>query len=178
MNVNPEASASAGVTHRARRYQSLWGSFEANDPVSARRSGMKRYHLEVFAPGTDSVERGQLRRFRQWRVWGALIALACDFIIASTWHSWQAPLLIAVVYLAGLMIGLRLTSRVRRGIHSLNVGTILLGGSTIVEGDIALLESCLSEFETLDRERSTSTISPVEYEAEWAHLYARLAPAA
>ena len=139
---------------------------------------MKRYHLEILPPGTNATERRQLRKFRQWRVWGALGALATDFVIASTWHSWQAPLFITVVYLAGLILGLQATKRVRREIRSLNVGTILLGGSTIVEGDIGLLESCLSEFETLDRERSVSAIGPVEYEAEWARLYARLAPAA
>jgi hypothetical protein len=177
MNVNPEAGNLAGTTDRFGRYQSLWGSFEANDPVSARRTGMKRYHLEVFPPGTNAIERGQLRRFRQWRVWGALIALTLDFIIASTSRGWQAPLFIAVVYLVGLVIGLQLTRRVRHAVRNVYVATIRLNGSTVVEGDIALLESCLSEFESLDRERRAATIAPVEYEAQWARLYARLTPA-
>ena len=178
MNVNSEAGNMAGTTDRFGRYQSLWGSFEANDPLSARRTGMKRYHLEVFPPGTNATERRELRRFRQWRVWGALIALALDFIIASTWRGWQVPLLIAVVYIAGLMIGLQLTKRVRRAIRNVYVATIRVGGSTVVEGDIVELESCVSELETLDRDRSVSAIGPLEYEAAWARIYARLAPAA
>jgi hypothetical protein len=174
MNGNSSAGL-ADAIHRARRYQSIWGSFEANDPSSARRSGMTRYHLEILPPGTNSIERGQLRRFRQWRLWGALAALTGSFLIGSTWPNWQLPLYLAFTYFAGLAIGLQLTRRLRREIHSLNVATILTGGSTVVEGDLELLESFVSEFETLDERRQTSSISPLEYEAAWARLYARLA---
>jgi hypothetical protein len=178
MNMNFGPGEPADTDRRASRYQSIWGSFEVNDPVSARRSGMKRYHLEILPPGTNSAERRQLRRFRQWRLWGALVALVGQFLIGETLHSWQAPLYIAFAYLAGLAFGLQLTRRVRSAIHSLNVGAILVGGSTFVEGDIWLLENCVSEFEALDRNRLESSIGPVEYEAGWARLYARLAPAA
>ena len=175
MNINSRPAGLTDAIHRARRYQSIWGSFEANDPASARRSGMTRYHLEILPPGTNSAERRQLRRFRQWRLWGALAALAADFVIGSTWQGWQLPLYIAFVYLAGLAIGLHATRRLRRAIHSMNVATILAGGSTFVEGDMHMLEGFLVELETIDKERKSSSISPVEYEATWARLYARLA---
>ena len=139
---------------------------------------MTRYHLEILPPGTNSTERHQLRRFRQWRLWGALAALAGDFVIGSAWHSWQLPLFFAFAYLAGLIIGLHLTSTLRRAIHTMNVATIVAGGSTFIEGDMKLLESCLTELEALDEDRKTSAIGPVQYEAEWARIYARIAPAA
>ena len=176
MNMNFGPGGLPDTADHARQYQSIWGSFEVNDPASARRSGMKRYHLEILPPGTNSTERRQLRRFRQWRLWGALVALTGEFVIGATWHSWQAPLYIAFAYLAGLIIGLQLTRRLRNSIHSVYVGTILIGGSTFVEGDMGLLESCVTEFEALDRKRLESSIGPVEYEAVWARLYARLAP--
>ena len=176
MNINSRPAGLTDAIHRARRYQSIWGSFEANDPASARRSGMTRYHLEILPPGTNSAERRQLRRFRQWRLWGALAALAGDFVISSTWRGWQLPLFIALTYLAGLIIGLHLTSRLRHAIHTMNVATILAGGSTFVEGDMHMLEGLLGEFETLDEDRKTSSIGPVEYEAVWARLYARIDP--
>jgi hypothetical protein len=106
---------------------------------------MKRYHLEILPPGTNSTERRQLRRFRQWRMWGALVALTGEFAIGEMLHSWQAPLYIAFAYLAGLAFG---------------------------------LESCVTEFEALDRNRLESSIGAVEYEAGWARLYALLALAA
>jgi hypothetical protein len=177
MNTNSRPAGLSDAIHRARRYQSIWGSFEANDPASARRSGMTRYHLEILPPGTNSTERHQLRRFRQWRLWGALAALAGDFVIGSTWRGWQVPLLIAFVYLVGLAVGLQRTRRLRRAIHSVNVATILAGGSTFVEGDMKLLESCLTELEILDEGRKSSAIGPVEYEVNWTRLYARIAPA-
>jgi hypothetical protein len=139
---------------------------------------MKRYHLEILPPGTNSTERRQLRRFRQWRMWGALVALTGEFAIGEMLHSWQAPLYIAFAYLAGLAFGLQLTRRVRSAIHSVYVGTVMVGGSTFVEGDMELLESCVTEFEALDRNRLESSIGAVEYEAGWARLYALLAPAA
>ncbi len=178
MNMNFRPGGPADTERRASRYQSIWGSFEVNDSVSARRSGMKRYHLEILPPGTNSTERRQLRRFRRWRLWGALVALTGEFAIGELLHSWQAPLYIAFAYLAGLALGLQLTRRVRSAIHSVYVGTVMVGGSTYVEGDMALLESCLTELETLDQDRQDSSIGPVEYEAGWARLYARLAPAA
>jgi hypothetical protein len=178
MNMNSRPAGLADAIHRARRYQSSWGTFEANDPASARRSGMTRYHLEILPPGTNSTERRQLQRFREWRLWGALAALAGDFVIGSTWRNWQVPLFIAFAYLAGLIIGLYLTRRLRSSIHSMYVATILAGGSTFVEGDLELLESCLTELEELDENRKTSAIGPVQYEAAWARLYARIAPTA
>jgi hypothetical protein len=174
MNLNSRPVGLVDATHPGRRYQSLWGSFETNDPASARRSGMTRYHLEVFPPGTNSDERRGLHRFRQWRLWGALAAIVGEFTIGSTSHSWQVPLYIAVVYLVGLMIGLRLTNRLRRSIHTLYVATILAGGSTFVEGDLELLQSCVTELDTLDRGRRDGVIGPVEYETGWARLYARI----
>jgi hypothetical protein len=175
MNTNSPSTGLADAIHRARRYQSIWGSFEVGDPASARRSGMTRYHLEILPPGTNSIERHQLGRFRQWRLWGALAALAGSFAISSTWHSWQVPLYLAFAYIAGLAIGLQRTRRLRRSIRSLNVATILAGGSTFVEGDMDLLDSCVAELEALDEDRKTLSIGPVEYEAAWARLYARLA---
>jgi hypothetical protein len=132
--------------------------------------------LEVFPPGTDAIERRQLQRFRQWRVWGALTALVADVVVGSAWHGWQAPLFIAAVYLAGLVIGAHATKRLRKGIHTLNVATILVGGTTHAEGDLALLESCVVELEQLDRGHAEGQIGPVEYERAWTNIYVRLQP--
>ena len=160
----------------AGRYVGDWGSLEISDPASARRSGFTHHRLEVYPPGTDSIERRQLQRFRHWRVWGALAALVADVIVGSAWHGWQAPLFIAVVYLAGLVLGARATRRLRKGIHGLNVATILVGGTTHVEGDLGLLESCVVELEQLDRRRAEGQIDAVEYERIWTRIYVRLQP--
>jgi hypothetical protein len=162
----------------AGRYVGDWGSLEISDPASARRSGFTHHRLEVYPPGTDSIERRQLQRFRLWRVWGALAAIVAVVIVGSAWHGWQAPLFIAVVYLAGLMLGAHANKRLRQGIHTLNVATILVGGTTHVEGDIGLLESCVVELEQLDRRRAEGQIGPVEYERVWTKIYLRLEPGA
>lgn len=159
---------------QGRRYESTWGSLEVSDPTSARRSGFTRYRLEIYPPGTNYAERRQLIRFRQWRLWGALAALTGEFMVGTIWSGWQGPLYIAAIYIAGLMLGLQITKRLRRAIHAINVATILVGGSSYVEGDLNLLESCVTEFERLDRERAENRVDPVEYESVWTNLYARL----
>jgi hypothetical protein len=175
MNMKSQTIGLTEAFRRTGRYQSLWGGFEASDPSAARRSGVTRYHLEILPPGTNALERRQLQQFRQWRLWGALAALVGSMVLASAWPGWQPPVYLACTYIAGLLIGLQLTKRVRGAAHRLNVATIKVGGSTYVEGDMELLENCVAELDTLDRERDSSSIAPVQYESEWARLYARLA---
>jgi len=157
-----------------RSYGSTWGSLEVSDPTSARRSGMTRYRLEIFPPGTNYAERRQLIRFRQWRLWGAFAALTGAFLVGSIGSGWQVPLYIAATYIAGLMLGLQMTQRLRKAIHTVSAATIRVGGSPYVEGDLNLLENCVNEFERLDRERAENRVDPVEYESVWTNLYARL----
>jgi MFS family permease len=158
-------------------YRSTWGGLEVSDPVSARRSGMTRYRLEIFPPGTNADERRGLLRFRQWRLWGALVALVGSFLIEAWLPGWQWPLYVAVAYVAGLIIGLHLTSDLRRATRTLTVATIALGGSTYVEGDLGLLESCVTELEELDSDRRGGSVTPLAYELAWSGLYGRLEPA-
>jgi hypothetical protein len=155
-------------------YRSMWGSLEVSDPVSARRSGLTRYRLEIFPPGTNADERRRLHRFRQWRLWGALVALVSSFLIEAWSPGWQWPLYVAVVYIAGLIIGLHLTSGLRRAIRTLTVATISLGGSIYVEGDLGLLERCVTELEELDGDRRDGSVTPLAYELAWSELYERL----
>jgi hypothetical protein len=95
-------------------------------------------------------------------------------MVGAIWSGWQGPLYIAATYIAGLMLGLQMTKRLRKAIHTLSVATILVGGSSYVEGDLNLLEECVAEFERLDRERAENRVNPVEYESVWTNLYARL----
>jgi hypothetical protein len=159
---------------KGRRYDGAWGSLDVTDVASARRSGMTRYRLEIFPPGTNSIERRQLRHFRAWRLWGAPIALIGEFLVGTVWPGWQGPLYLAVTYFAGLLLWLKLTQRLRKATRVVHVATILVGGRTHVEGNIELLESCATEFESLDRARAARSIDPVQYETAWAALYARL----
>jgi hypothetical protein len=157
-----------------RRYQGPWGSLEVSDVASARRSGLTRYRLEVFPPGTNFAERHQLTRFRQWRLWGAFAALMGEFLLGGIWHGWQVPLCLAGIYLAGLLVGARATRRLRTATHALHVATATVGGSTYVEGDLDLLERCVTEFERLEGERVERHIEPVEYESVWTRIYVLL----
>jgi hypothetical protein len=159
---------------QGRRYAGVWGSLEVSDAATARRSGITRYRLEIFPPGTSSVERRDLLRFRQWRLWGALAALLGEFLVGTIWPGWQGPIYIAAVYVAALLVGLELTKRLRKGIHGVTVATIQALGSTYTEGELELLESCVTDFERIDRERAAGRIDPVQYEGAWAKLYARV----
>jgi hypothetical protein len=161
---------------QARRYAGVWGSLEVSDLATARRSGVTRYRLEIFPPGTNSVERRELLRFRQWRLWGALAALLGEFLVGTIWPGWMGPIYIAVAYIAALMFGLQLTKRLRKSLRGVTVATILAGGSTYTEGEMGLLQSCVADFERLDREYAEGLISPVQYESAWANLYARVLP--
>jgi hypothetical protein len=160
-----------------RRYQGPWGNLEVSDVASARRSGLTRYRLEVFPPGTNFVERHQLSRFRQWRLWGAFVALVGEFLFGDIWRGWQVPLCLVGIYLVGLIVGARATRRLRAATHTLRVATAMVGGSTYVEGDLDLLERCVTEFEHLDGQRAERRIEPVEYESAWSRIYVLLGSA-
>ena len=171
-----DQKAFAGRPKQGRGYRSIWGDLEVSDVVSARRSGVTRYRLEVFPPGTNAAERLSLRRFRQWRVWGALIALVVIFFVGAWWPGWQGPLYIAAVYIAGLILGLHRTGRLRRATRTVIVASTVLGGTTYVEGDLELLESCVTDLERLDDGRRAGTVNALAYELAWSELYRRLEP--
>lgn len=164
----------AGRSRRGSGYRSVWGSLEVSDPASARRSGLTRYRLEIFPPGTNVEERRQLLRFRQWRLWGALVAVIASFLTEAWWPGWQWPLYVAVVYIAGLVLGMHMTGGLRRATRTLTVATMALGGSTYVEGDLVLLESCVTDLEELDGDRRDGGVTPLAYEVAWSELYGRL----
>jgi hypothetical protein len=175
-SVRDEAGqqSTAGHPRKGNSYRSLWGSLEVTDAVSARRSGLTRYRLEIFPPGTDDVERRTLLRFRRCRLYGALAAIVGIFLVAGAWPGWQGPLYIAVTYFAGLFLGLRATSRLRRATRTLTVASMSMNGTVQVEGRLALLEDCLVEFDRIDEERARGALSPIFYELAWSALYERL----
>jgi hypothetical protein len=169
-----DGQPAAGVPGPINSYHRVWGNLEMSDALSSRRSGLTRYRLEIFPPGTDAESRLQLLRFRRWRLWGAVLGLAAMFAIGAVWPGWQWPTYIAVAYLAGLLIGLHTTARLRRSTHAVTAVSMALSGSTWVEGELALLESLVADFDRIDEARLAGRLSAVSYELAWSALYQRI----
>lgn len=160
-------------------YRSVWGSLDVSDPVSASRSGITRYRLEIYPPGTNSLERRQLRRLRGWRVWAAITAVIAAILMGGWWPGWFAPAVIVGVYVVVLFVGLHRTSRLRRATRSVTAALVAIGGSPpLIEGDMQLLEHCALDLEQLDRHRLDGEVTPIDYELEWGRLYGELKPKA
>lgn len=156
-------------------YRSIWGSLDVSDPISAHRSGITRYRLEIFPPGTNSIERRQLRRLRSWRVWAAIAALIGAILIGGWWPGWLGPTFVVALYTVVLAVGLHRTSRLRRATRTVSAALVVIGGAPpVIEGDFDLLEFCAADLEALDRSRLDGEVTPVDYELEWSRMYQQL----
>lgn len=76
-----------------------WGSIDLPDPMMVARTGIARYSLSVFAPGTSEVERHELRVAKRWWIGTAAVTLLGELVVLcagvglTTASGWPWPAL-------------------------------------------------------------------------------------
>ncbi len=150
-----------------------WGRIDLPDPVRIARSGIARYHLSVYAPGTSGFERHELVRAKRWWLGSAAVTLAAEFVVSSA--SWGLPIA-SLVALSGLGVAwywLARTRTIRRGTRSLRVAVVMIAEPHRVIGDAALFGECCRQLALVDG-AGAPAMSPVDREVIWAAVYERL----
>jgi hypothetical protein len=160
------ARAAIRVTEGPHR----WGGLDVNP---GGRGGWSRTRLVVYPPGTNAAERRRLSAWRAWPVLGAFLAILMLVALASL------PQLVSffgavAFYVLGFVATGVWTRRLRPRIRTLTTSVVTVGGGITCYGDVRLLHRIANDFVELDDDVAAGRVSPVEYEARWAELYARV----
>jgi hypothetical protein len=152
-----------------------WGRIDLPDPVRTTRSGIARYRLAVYAPGTNDVERHELVVARRWWFADAWITVVAELALAASRVGFGTA---SVVGLAGLVTAwywLARTRQIRQGTRTLQVAVVRLGPREVI-GDAALFRECRRELVKMEESVRLGACTPTEREAIWATVYNRMAP--
>ena len=152
-----------------------WGRLERPDPMSVARTGIARYRLSVYAPGTSDHERGELVAARRWWLGSTVITLVAEFVVLSSGAGYQSAAVVALGGLAASWYWLARTRRIRRNTRTLRVAVVVAGEPREVIGDATLFAECCRRLAIVDNGGANATvISPVDRETIWAEVYERL----
>ncbi len=175
----PKATSARGA-HRERATTPLeglhrWGIVELPDPIRTARSGIARYSLQVFPPGTNTEELRPLLFLRRWRVGGTIGALGLEMILGSLWPGWDSVVIIVCSYVLVLWYAVAASAKLRRRIRRLAVVRIHAGDDAVNREKLAVLSRYLNDLRRLDERLRTGDIDEVRYEAGWASVYDAIA---
>jgi hypothetical protein len=152
-----------------------WGRIDLPDPVHTTRSGIARYRLAVYAPGTNDVERRDLAMARRWWFGDASITVVAELAIAASHAGVGTASLIGLVGLFTAWYWLARTRQIRQGTRILRVGVVMVGAREVM-GDAALFGECRRELVKMEESVRSGACTPTEREAVWATVYNRMAP--
>jgi hypothetical protein len=152
-----------------------WGRIDLPDPVLTARTGIARYRLRVYPPGTTALERHELSVAKLWWLCSAAITVWAVLLVASAQLGTVAPGVTALAGFAVAWYWLARTRPIRHGTRALHVAVVMIGPREVF-GDAALFGQCRSMLATADEAMRSGASTPVEREAIWAAVYDLLAP--
>jgi hypothetical protein len=138
------------------------------------RTGIARYSLSVFAPGTTEIERHDLRVAKRWWFGTAGVTLLAELIVVSAGLGLTTASVVALAGVAACWYWLARTRNIRRSTRTLHVAIVMAGSPREVIGDAALFGECRRELDRVDGDQSSASLAPVESEAIWSAVYDRL----
>ena len=149
-----------------------WGSVS----VRRDRSGVASYRLVVYPPGSTDAERGRIRIWRGWSVWGttlwAIAGILLESVVGTTLAFVGASVVALSAGLAAYHAANPCAARVR------TIGVVLPAGSLNM-GRRAAGDQLLRLSESLafaDELRAAGRLSPLDYEVVWSSAYHRMRP--
>ncbi len=151
-----------------------WGTLDVSP---AARGAWQLMRLRVYPPGTSPRERRALGFAHSWPIAGSAGTLVVVAVLAALPPVADAlpPVgdlaVVLLLYLAGFLLGARLTRRLRRRVRTLTGAVVYAGGEKREYGDVALLRASARRLAALEGLRREGLIGPVEYEAVWAEVY-------
>lgn len=174
-------SGGAGTPRRRKRRKSIklhlhaglplsarWGHVDVTPDVIAQQQQSLRATLWIFPPGTNSRERALMRIRMLARSWTGILGFLVIVGVVGTAFGIGGVVVTTIAVLA-LWLGARQgTARIHRGTRHLQIVVRPDG----VRGDLAEFESIAAQLDSLD----AANLAPVNYEAEWGHIYRQLGP--
>jgi len=151
-----------------------WGIVDLPDAANTARSGVARYRLQLFPPGTSADELRPLVQLRRWRSWGLGAAFALEVVAPALIPGWTTVLVIAAVYLVVLGVLLTATARLRSQTGRMNVAVIQVAPDTVGNQRLLELSRLVRAMMDTDAQLCVGAIDAVEYEARWGIVYDEL----
>jgi hypothetical protein len=151
-----------------------WGRIDLPDPIRTARSGIARYRLSVYPPGTTDFERHELTVAKRWWLGSASVTIAAELVVASAHIGTAAASVVALASLATAWYWLARTRTIRRSTRAVQVAVVMVGPREII-GDAELFEECRRTLAMMDETEYSGASTPVEREVIWATIYDRLA---
>lgn len=148
-----------------------WGTLDFSP---AGRTMWQSVHLTAYPPGITTAERRMLHFAHVWPVAGSVLCLVLMVMLSDVLTPLWSLITAVAVFLAGLLLGSRLTRPLKGRIRTLTVSTVYLDGKLNSFGDTKLMAVARARFDALDARDADGSLAPVEYEAEWADIYAML----
>ncbi|MFD6517090.1 DUF6611 family protein [Rhodococcus sp. NPDC060176] len=167
-------SGGAGAPDRRERRKPIKLHLHAGLPLSARWGHLGidlppyLVTLSIFPPGASPRERALMRIRMRATTWtGSMFSLLILGFVAIAFGVDGAVITAAAGL--GLWLGVRQrTARIHRETRHLQIVVRPDG----VRGDVAAFESIAAQLDSLD----AANLAPVNYEAEWGHIYRQLGP--
>jgi hypothetical protein len=143
--------------------------------MSTARTGIARYRLYLYAPGTTATERHDLVVAKRWWTSIALAAIVAEVVVSSLSLGAIAAFLAATGGLAVSLYWLARTRTIRRTTRSLRVAVVMVGGPHEVLGDLQLFNDCCEQLVHLGSASNGEQRDLVQQELVWAGVYNRMA---
>ena len=149
-----------------------WGS------VSVRRDrcGVTSYRFVVYPPGTTEAERGRIRIWRGWPVWGTTLWVVVGVPVESVVGTTQAFILASVVALSA---GVAAYQAAKPNAGRVRTISVVLPAGSPHRGRRAARDELLrlaGSLEFAEELRAAGRLSALDYEVVWASAYHRMRP--
>ncbi len=147
-----------------------WGSLS----IHTDRMGLTRYRVVVYPPGIDDTERRRLRVARGWPVWGPMLWLGCEVVLAHSIGPWPALIVSTAISVGAGAIAAAWAGPQRTRVRMMTVN-ILAGhhdpASATARVDLLSMAAVLLE---ADAQLGRNDISLPAYEMAWWQVYDRM----
>lgn len=155
---------------RTVRGDRRWGSLA----IHSDRMGLTRYRLIVYPPGITDDERRDVRIARGWPVWGLMLWLGCEIVLAHRIGPW-----IALVVSTAVVVAAGIAARIRAGelyprVRSLTVAVLAGYRDDDAAAARIRLVTLAAELLEADQRLERDEITPAAHEAVWWRVYDRL----
>jgi hypothetical protein len=149
-----------------------WGRLEIR--VLDRTGTLVQHVLVVYPPGTNDGERVALWFARSWPWAGAVGGIGVLMVLGDAVQAGPLLVMVGATYAAGVLVGLRMTRRVRPRVRRVSVTTPCDACPRSADGRLAILRRATRALDDLDGRAARGECDPVHYEAAWARIYAAL----
>ena len=155
---------------RTVRGDRRWGSLA----IHADRMGVTRYRLVMYPPGITEAERRDVRIARGWPVWGLMLWLGCEIVLAHRIGPWTAlAVSTAAVLVAGVIARIRAGRQYSR-VRSMTVAVLAGYRDDDAAAARVRLVTLAAEVLEADQRLERGDITPAAHEAVWWSVYDRL----